>query len=75
MLGPSTLNFTLPVWAERYGRTLQAGNRFSVFIDQIILGEHERGKYCGSALNQIVRNWANSTGRGPAHLKNTKTTD
>ena len=40
----SALTFALPVRAERYGLSLQTANRFSVFINQIALGEHEHRK-------------------------------
>ena len=48
MKGLSAFNFTLPLRAERHGHALQ--ENFSIYnIHQITLGEHEHGKYCGSA--------------------------
>ena len=34
MMGLSALNFTLPLRAERHGRTLQAADRYSAFTDK-----------------------------------------
>ena len=43
-------------------------------MNQITLGEHEHGKYCGSVpqparreQGQLVGNRANSSGEGPTH--------
>ena len=74
MMGLSTLNFILPVRAERHEQALQIANRFSLLQGKIItLLEHgHMENIVGHPLNQLVCNGSNSSGKWPAHLENTK---
>ena len=65
MKGLSALNFILPVRAERHEHALQTAKRFSLFqCKQIALGEHEHGKYCGSARQQGQLIWKGASASG-----------
>ena len=48
--------------------------RLSIYnVNQITIGEHEHGKYCGSAPQPAFLQQGLLNGMGPAHLENTNT--
>ena len=60
--------------AERQGHELQTANwKFQhLRQNQTALGEHAHWKLCLPAPRPVVCNWANSSGKGSAHMENTE---